>query len=159
MKKKLMKEWRSNVYEIHEAWNLNVSEWVYLFIMLFAIVRVWGTVKGRKISMWTTKSIQLNTIRLQLIEFENSFFWFLLTYEPGHIQYIFPDELNTTKCDTLHFFPIAARLWWRLTTAQHTHTHLYIEKIFRKQSVGKLMRSNYNACRTMEALIHICSII
>lgn len=138
--------------------------WLFVHHVVLHCVREYSE-RERKIFMWTTKSIQLNTIRLQLIEFEKFILLIPFNLYTGYtmllyvaillyslICYFLMNYKKTTKCDASHFFPIATM------ATTYISTRMLYWKIFRKQSVGKLMRSNYYACRTMGALIHICNL-
>lgn len=75
---------------------------------------------------------QLNTIRLQLIEFENSFCWLFLWVCSRLVIYYTIFLVNFDRDEMVilahHFiFPIA-RWWWRLTHHTHIYVYLYILK-------------------------------
>lgn len=114
---------------------MKLEIWIYrcvwmcecLFIMLLSIVLrereresavQW---KGERFPCERRNRFNWNTIRLQLIEFGNSFFWFLFRLVPGlcHLFMYISWWTKATKCDTYTplFIPIA-----HTNTQTHTHT-------------------------------------
>lgn len=164
--------------ELHRnSWSLKF-EYVCACVFVHHVVlhcEFRGTVKGRKISMWTTKSIQLNTIRLQLIEFEEKFILLIpfdlypISIHTLYTTYAicihitlhkFPDELNRRNVILRISFPSRARS--TPTYIQfNTHTHAYIEH-FQETARGKidevkLQRLPDNGSFNSHTL-HICEI-